>query len=138
VAANLTGSTTNGCSGGRHWCADYTLAYGTDSGYVDLDGTREPVPVDREEMKQIPAATNGSIFAAATADQLKGEPEHRVRCWLREGRPLRDSRFAGYGLALIPTRRAGSTSLACMDSDASITRRPSGGGEGEAQRAVGA
>jgi hypothetical protein len=51
-------------------------------------------------MKQIPAATNGSIFAAATADQLKGEPEHRVRCWLREGRPLRDSRFAGYGLAL--------------------------------------
>ena len=47
-----------------------TIAYGTEEGYVDLDGTPEPVPVDREEMKRIAAATNGE-FTAATADQLK-------------------------------------------------------------------
>ena len=49
----------------------YTIAYGTENGYVDLDGNREPVPVDHEEMKEIAAATNGEYFAAATADQLK-------------------------------------------------------------------
>ena len=49
----------------------YTIAYGTENGYVDLDDKREPVPVDHEEMKRIAAATNGEYFAAATADELK-------------------------------------------------------------------
>ena len=39
----------------------YTIAYGTENGYVDLDGKREPVPVDHEEMRAdrrgSPAAT---------------------------------------------------------------------------------
>jgi Ca-activated chloride channel homolog len=39
----------------------YTIAYGTESGYVDLDGKREPVPVDHEEMKRIAARLTGSI-----------------------------------------------------------------------------
>ena len=75
----------------------YTIAYGTENGYVDLDGKREPVPVDHEEMKQIAAATNAEYFAAASADQLKrctrtSDPTSATRrptasdcplCWLR-------------------------------------------------------
>ena len=38
----------------------YTIAYGTENGYVDLDGKREPVPVDHEEMRAIAAATRGA------------------------------------------------------------------------------
>ena len=37
----------------------YTIAYGTENGYVDLDGKREPVPVDHELMRQIAEATGG-------------------------------------------------------------------------------
>jgi Ca-activated chloride channel family protein len=79
----------------------YTIAYGTDSGYVDLDGKREPVPVDHEEMKQIAAATNGEDFAAATADQLK-KVYQNIGSDVGYEKADREvtARFAGYGLAL--------------------------------------
>ena len=49
----------------------YTIAYGTENGYVELEGKREPVPVDHEAMQEIAAATEGRYFAAATAEELK-------------------------------------------------------------------
>ena len=69
----------------------YTIAYGTENGYVDLDGKREPVPVDHEVMQQIAEATGGDYFAAATRRSAEdGVPEHRLRGRLREGRPRGD------------------------------------------------
>ena len=49
----------------------YTIAYGTENGYVELDGKREPVPVDHEAMQEIAEVTEGRYFAAATAEELK-------------------------------------------------------------------
>ena len=49
----------------------YTIAYGTENGYVELDGKREPVPVDHEAMQEIAEVTQGRYFAAATAEELK-------------------------------------------------------------------
>ncbi|MGI8767624.1 MAG: VWA domain-containing protein [Propionibacteriaceae bacterium] len=49
----------------------YTIAYGTENGYVDLDGKRETVPVDKAQMERIASQTNGKFFTAATPDQLK-------------------------------------------------------------------
>ena len=66
----------------------YTIAYGTENGYVDLDGKRNPVPVDKEQMQQIAQISGGQYFAAATPEQLKdGLREHLLRGRLREGRP---------------------------------------------------
>ena len=45
----------------------YTIAYGTENGYVDLDGKREPVPVDHELMKQIAAATQRPVLRRSLA-----------------------------------------------------------------------
>ena len=57
----------------------YTIAYGTENGFVDLDGKREPVPVDHEEMKRIAAATDGEYFAAASCRPAEeGLREHRI------------------------------------------------------------
>jgi len=90
----------------------YTIAYGTQNGYVDLDGTRQPVPVDHEEMKQIAAATNGDYFAAATADQLKKVYEN-IGSDVGYEKADREvtSRFAGYGLALAVLAALGAISL---------------------------
>ena len=90
----------------------YTIAYGTQNGYVDLDGERQPVPVDHEEMKQIAAATNGDYFAAATADQLKKVYEN-IGSDIGYEKADREvtSRFAGYGLALAVLAALGAISL---------------------------
>jgi Ca-activated chloride channel family protein len=90
----------------------YTIAYGTENGYVDLDGKREPVPVDHQEMKQIAAATNGDYFAAATAEQLKTVYEN-IGSDVGYEKADREvtARFAGYGLALAVLAALGAISL---------------------------
>ncbi len=90
----------------------YTIAYGTENGYVDLEGKREPVPVDHQEMKQIAAATNGDYFAAATAEQLKKVYEN-IGSDVGYEKADREvtARFAGYGLALAVLAALGAISL---------------------------
>lgn len=48
----------------------YTIAYGTQNGYVDIDGTRETVPPDVETMREIAKATGGRAVNADSADSL--------------------------------------------------------------------
>ncbi len=90
----------------------YTIAYGTENGYVDLDGKREPVPVDHEEMKRIAAATNREYFAAATADQLRTVYEN-IGSDVGYEKAHREvtARFSGYGLALAVLAALGAISL---------------------------
>lgn len=90
----------------------YTIAYGTENGYVDLDGKREPVPVDHELMKQIAAATNGRYFAAASIDELKAVYDN-INSEVGYEKAEREvtSRFAGYGLAFAVLAALGAISL---------------------------
>ena len=90
----------------------YTIAYGTENGYVDLDGKREPVPVDHELMRQLAAATGGQYFAAATVDQLKTVYAN-IGSEVGYEKAEREvtSRFAGYGLAFAVLAALGAISL---------------------------
>ena len=90
----------------------YTIAYGTENGYVDLDGKREPVPVDKEEMKAIAELSGGEYFAAATADQLRGVYKN-IGSDVGYEKADREvtARFAGYGLALAVLAALGAISL---------------------------
>ena len=47
-----------------------TIAYGTPSGTVTVDGTVVPVPVDQSSLDALAQATGGIGYAAETADQL--------------------------------------------------------------------
>lgn len=49
----------------------YTIAYGTDYGYIEVDGQRQPVPVDHYELQQIAKISGGQKFSAGSSDQLK-------------------------------------------------------------------
>ena len=90
----------------------YTIAYGTENGFVDLDGKREPVPVDHDEKRAIAAATDGEYFAAATADQLSKVYEN-IGSDVGYEKADREvtARFAGYGLALAVLAALGAISL---------------------------
>ncbi|MGI8867568.1 MAG: VWA domain-containing protein [Mycobacteriales bacterium] len=48
-----------------------TIAFGTPTGTVDLDGQQTQVPVDIDTMKQIAVQTGGSFHAAASAGELR-------------------------------------------------------------------
>ncbi|MDA8439427.1 MAG: VWA domain-containing protein [Propionibacterium sp.] len=50
----------------------YTIAYGTDNGYVDLDSQRYRVPPDPALLRRISALTGGREVSAASAGQLDG------------------------------------------------------------------
>jgi Ca-activated chloride channel homolog len=90
----------------------YTIAYGTENGYVDLEGKREPVPVDHQAMRDIAAATGGRYFAAATAEELKSVYEN-IGSDVGYEKADREvtARFAGYGLAFAVLAALGAISL---------------------------
>jgi Ca-activated chloride channel family protein len=90
----------------------YTIAYGTENGYVDLDGKREPVPVDHQEMQQVARVSGGEYFSAASADQLKRVYQN-IGSEVGYEKADREvtARFAGYGLALAVLAALGAISL---------------------------
>lgn len=49
----------------------FTIAYGTENGYVDLDGKRHNVAPDREALAEISRATEGEAVAADSVNSLK-------------------------------------------------------------------
>jgi Ca-activated chloride channel family protein len=90
----------------------YTIAYGSENGYVDLDGKRERVPVDHQQMREIAQLTNGQYFAAATAEELQTVYEN-IGSEVGYEKADREvtSRFAGYGLAFAVLAALGAISL---------------------------
>lgn len=48
----------------------YTIAFGTDNGYVDIDGTRYNVAPDIDLMRQIADITGGQAYSADNVSQL--------------------------------------------------------------------
>lgn len=48
----------------------YTIAYGTDHGYVVENGQQHPVPVNHAELRAIAQASGGKAYAAASSSQL--------------------------------------------------------------------
>jgi Ca-activated chloride channel family protein len=90
----------------------YTIAYGTENGYVDLDGKRQPVPVDHQLMQQIADSSGGKTFEAATPDQLRSVYAN-IGSQVGYEKADREvtARFAGYGLAFAVLAALGAISL---------------------------
>ncbi len=49
----------------------YTIAYGTEDGYVMDQGRREPVPVNHEELQRVADISGGKKFSADSSGKLK-------------------------------------------------------------------
>jgi Ca-activated chloride channel family protein len=48
-----------------------TISFGTPYGYVDINGQRQPVPVDDETMKRVAEISGGTAYNASTVAELK-------------------------------------------------------------------
>jgi Ca-activated chloride channel family protein len=48
-----------------------TIAFGTDTGMIEIDGQAQRVPVDRPSLQKLAETTKGHFYEAASADELK-------------------------------------------------------------------
>jgi Ca-activated chloride channel family protein len=90
----------------------YTIAYGTQHGYVDLEGKRYTVPPDAKQMSQIARASGGKTFSAKDAGQLKQVYSHigSEVGYVKKQHQI-TGRFAGYGLAFAVLAALGAITL---------------------------
>ncbi|MFC6397025.1 VWA domain-containing protein [Luteococcus sanguinis] len=91
----------------------YTIAYGTSTGYVDVDGTRERVPPDTAVLKQIASSTGGKSWGADSASELKNVyKDVKSELGYEEVRKERTAQYALYALAFATVAALGAVSMA--------------------------
>jgi len=90
----------------------YTIAYGTADGYIEIGGRREPVPVDRAELRRIAQISGGEDYTATSAGQLK-EVYKDIGSSVGKEKVDQEvtSRYAGFGLAFAILAALGMVSL---------------------------
>ncbi len=90
----------------------YTIAYGTENGYVDLDGKRERVPPDKALLAGISSATGGQTYTAENLDQLD-RVYNNIRSEVGQTPVKKETTalWAGYGLAFAVVAALAAVSL---------------------------
>jgi Ca-activated chloride channel family protein len=90
----------------------YTIAYGSENGYVDLDGKREKVPPDKALLQRIATLTNGQAYTAENVGQLDSVYKNiRSEVGYEEVRKEVTATWAGYGLAFAVVAALAAVSL---------------------------
>lgn len=90
----------------------YTIAYGTDNGYVDLDGKRERVPPDRALLQRIASITQGQAYTAENLGQLDTVYKNiKSQVGFEEVKKETTALWAGYGLAFAVLAALAAVSL---------------------------
>jgi len=90
----------------------YTIAYGTDNGYVDLDGKRERVPPDKELLTNIANTSGGQMYTAEDLGQLD-KVYNNIRSEVGQTPVKKETTalWAGYGLAFAVVAALAAVSL---------------------------
>jgi Ca-activated chloride channel family protein len=90
----------------------YTIAYGTEDGYIEVSGRREPVPVDRVELQRVAKISGGEAYTAESAGELE-EVYSDIGSSVGKEKVDREvtSRYAGFGLAFAVLAALGMISL---------------------------
>lgn len=78
----------------------YTIAYGTEDGYVVDRGRREPVPVNHDELQKVADISGGRKFAAGSASELREVYRNIAQQigYVKEEQEVTEI-YAGYALA---------------------------------------
>lgn len=90
----------------------YTIAYGTENGYIEVNGRREPVPVDHAELARVSKISGGEAYSAESAGELK-EVYKDIGSSVGKEKVDKEvtSRYAGFGLAFAILAAVGMISL---------------------------
>lgn len=91
----------------------YTIAYGTETGYVDVDGKRERVAPDKAALKKIAQTTGGKAWGADSAGELKNVyKDVRSEVGYEEVKTETTAQWAFYALAFAVVAALGAVSMA--------------------------
>lgn len=91
----------------------YTIAYGTQDGYVEQDGMFQRVPVDHYEMTEVAKASGGKKFSAETSSELNEVYDAIRQSVGYEAVPAEiTDRYAGLALGFAALAAIGVISLA--------------------------
>lgn len=90
----------------------HTIAFGTDHGYVELEGKRYSVPPNKKQLAHVADKGGGKAFTADDRSQLKKVYSNigSEVGYVKKKRPI-TGQFAGYGLALGVLAALGAISL---------------------------
>src|SRR6478735_2287159 len=90
----------------------YTIAYGTEGGYIDVQGRREPVPVDKAELARVSRISGGEAYTAGSAGELR-QVYKDIGSSVGKEKVDQEvtSRYAGFGLAFAILAALGMVSL---------------------------
>jgi Ca-activated chloride channel homolog len=90
----------------------YTIAYGTEDGYIEIGGRQEPVPVDKAELARVSKISGGEAYSAASAGELK-QVYKDIGSSVGKEKVDREvtARYAGFGLGLAILAALGMISL---------------------------
>ncbi|MGC3953406.1 MAG: VWA domain-containing protein [Propionicimonas sp.] len=90
----------------------YTIAYGTENGYVDLDGKREKVPPDTGMLRTIAQLTGGDAYEAESLPELERVYDNiRSEVGMVPVKKEITALWAGYGLAFAVVAALAAVSL---------------------------
>ncbi|MGA4507169.1 VWA domain-containing protein [Propionibacteriaceae bacterium G1746] len=91
----------------------YTIAYGTQTGYVDIDGKRERVAPDVQLLKDISSHTGGKSWTADSANELSSVyKDVRSEVGYEEVKVEITAQWAFYALAFAVVAALGAVSMA--------------------------
>lgn len=91
----------------------YTIAYGTENGYTEINGRRERVPVEYEELERVADASGGRAYRAASAEELKEVYEDIGTSVGTDTESVQvTTRYAGLGLVFAVVAAVGVASVA--------------------------
>src|SRR6476660_9162520 len=90
----------------------YTIAYGTEGGYIDVQGKRKPVPVDKTELAKMSRISGGEAYTAGSAGELR-QVYKDIGSSVGKEKVDQEvtSRYAGFGLAFAILAALGMVSL---------------------------
>jgi Ca-activated chloride channel family protein len=90
----------------------YTIAYGTEQGYIEVNGRKEPVPVDKAELIRVSKISGGEAYAASTAGELR-DVYKDIGTSVGKEKVDKEvtSRYAGFGLGFAILATLGMISL---------------------------
>ncbi|MCL1839295.1 MAG: VWA domain-containing protein [Propionibacteriaceae bacterium] len=90
----------------------YTISFGTENGYVDLDGSRERVAPDPEQLRAIAEITSGEAYQAENLPELERIYRNiRTEVGYVMAEKEVTAQWAGYGLALAALAALAAISL---------------------------
>ena len=102
----------------------FTIAFGTDSGFIEMDGFRQRVPPDRAELRSVAEITGGEAYTAESAGEIQ-DVYKNIGSSIGYDKVDKEvtARFAGFAMLLTLAAAGAAVALASRFPDTTLGRQ---------------